>query len=233
MTTVYSSKSGRCPGSTQPAGERMCATLTRVSPVLTRPANSSISFGLVPAASTRDGPSINSGMWSSSLGSRRMSATDEFLRNNAAYAVSFDAGGLLTPPAKQVAVVTCMDSRMDIFAILGLNNGEAHIIRNAGGVVTDDVIRSLAISQRKLGTREILVIKHTQCGMLTFTDDEFRESLRIDTGMKPPWSPESFADLDAEVRNSLNRIANSAFIEHKNARGFVYDVDTGKLREVS
>ena len=161
-----------------------------------------------------------------------MGATDEFLINNQAYAVSFDSGHLPTPPRKQVAVVTCMDSRMDIFALLGLNNGEAHIIRNAGGVVTDDVIRSLAISQRKLGTREIIVIHHTECGMLTFTDDEFRETLRQETGMKPPWSPESFADLDAEVRNSLNRIRNSAFIQHKHARGFVYDVDTGRLREV-
>lgn len=161
-----------------------------------------------------------------------MSATDEFVRNNQGYAAAFDSGHLPTPPRKQVAVVTCMDSRMDIFAILGLNNGEAHIIRNGGGVVTDDVIRSLAISQRKLGTREIIVINHTQCGMLTFTDDELREELRIETGMKPMWSPESFTDLDAEVRNSLNRIRNSAFIQHKNARGFVYDVDTGRLREV-
>ena len=159
-------------------------------------------------------------------------ATDEFLINNQAYAIRFDSGHLPTPPRKRVAVVTCMDSRMDIFAILGLSNGEAHIIRNAGGVVTDDVIRSLAISQRKLNTREILVINHTECGMLTFTDDEFRENLRQETGMKPPWSPESFSDLDAEVRNSLNRIRNSAFIQHKNARGFVYDVDTGRLREV-
>ncbi|MDA0171552.1 carbonic anhydrase [Solirubrobacter taibaiensis] len=161
-----------------------------------------------------------------------MGATDEFLINNQAYAVRFDSGHLPTPPRKQVAVVTCMDSRMDIFAILGLSNGEAHIIRNAGGVVTDDVIRSLSISQRKLSTREIIVINHTECGMLTFTDDELREQLRQETGMKPPWSPESFSDLDAEVRNSLNRIRNSAFIQHKNARGFVYDVDTGRLREV-
>jgi carbonic anhydrase len=162
-----------------------------------------------------------------------MSATDEFIRNNQAYATQFNSGHLPTPPAKQVAVVTCMDSRMDVFAMLGLNNGEAHIIRNAGGVVTDDVIRSLAISQRKLNTREILVINHTQCGMLTFTDDELREDLRVETGMKPMWSPESFTDLDAEVRNSLNRIRSSAFIQHKVARGFVYDVDTGRLREVS
>ena len=162
-----------------------------------------------------------------------MSAIDEFLRNNEAYVDTFDSGGLPTPPQKQVAVVTCMDSRMDIFAILGLSNGEAHIIRNAGGVVTDDVIRSLAISQRKLGTREVIVINHTQCGMLTFTDDEFRENLRTETGMKPPWSPESFSDLDAEVRNSLNRISSSPFVPHKETvRGFVYDVETGKLREV-
>jgi carbonic anhydrase len=161
-----------------------------------------------------------------------MGATDEFLINNQAYAVRFDSGHLPTPPRRQVTIVTCMDSRMDIFAILGLSNGEAHIIRNAGGVVTDDVIRSLAISQRKLGTREIIVIKHTQCGMLTFSDDELREELRVETGMKPMWSPESFTDLDAEVRNSLNRIRNTAFIPHKNARGFVYDVDTGRLREV-
>ena len=162
-----------------------------------------------------------------------MSATDEFVRNNQSYAAQFDSGHLPTPPRKQVTVVTCMDSRMDIFAILGLSNGEAHIIRNAGGVVTDDVIRSLAISQRKLQTREIIVIQHTQCGMLTFTDDEFREELRLETGMKPPWSPESFSDLDSEVRSSLKRIRNSAFIQHKNVRGFVYDVDTGRLREVS
>jgi carbonic anhydrase len=162
-----------------------------------------------------------------------MSVTDDFLRNNASYAASEHQGGLPTPPARQVAVVTCMDSRMDIFALLGLKNGEAHIIRNAGGVVTDDVIRSLAISQRKLGTREILVIHHTQCGMLTFTDDEFRETLQTETGVKPPWSPESFKDLDSEVRNSLNRLRNSPFIQHKSARGFVYDVDTGALREVT
>ena len=161
-----------------------------------------------------------------------MGATEDFLRNNQAYAATFDSGHLPTPPRRQVAIVTCMDSRMDIFALLGLQNGEAHIIRNAGGVVTDDVIRSLAISQRKLGTREIIVINHTECGMLTFTDDELREDLRIETGMKPMWSPESFTDLDAEVRNSLNRIRNTAFIPHKNARGFVYDVDSGRLREV-
>jgi carbonic anhydrase len=161
-----------------------------------------------------------------------MSVTDDFLRNNAAYATEEHHGGLPTPPAKQVAVVACMDSRMDIFALLGLKNGEAHIIRNAGGVVTDDVIRSLAISQRKLGTREIIVIHHTECGMLTFTDDELRDSLQIETGMKPTWSPESFKDLDPAVRNSMARIRNSPFIPHREVRGFVFDVETGRLREV-
>jgi carbonic anhydrase len=163
-----------------------------------------------------------------------MTATDDFLRNNADYAVSQHEGGLPTPPAKQVAIVTCMDSRMDIFALLGLRNGEAHIIRNAGGVVTDDVIRSLAISQRKLGTREIILIHHTECGMLTFSDDELREELRMETGMKPTWSPESFTDLDADVRSSIGRIQASPFIPNMNSvRGFVYDVHTGRLREVT
>jgi carbonic anhydrase len=161
-----------------------------------------------------------------------MSVTDDFLRNNADYAAKDHHGGLPTPPAKQVAVVACMDSRMDIFALLGLANGEAHIIRNAGGVVTDDVIRSLAISQRQLGTREIIVIHHTECGMLTFTDDELRDRLQVETGMKPMWSPEAFSDLDAAVRNSMNRIRSSPFIPHREVRGFVFDVDTGRLREV-
>ena len=161
-----------------------------------------------------------------------MGATEDFLRNNQAYAATFDSGHLPTPPRRQVAIVTCMDSRMDIFALLGLKNGEAHIIRNAGGVVTDDVIRSLAISQRKLGTREIILLHHTQCGALTFTDDELREELQIETGMKPMWSPESFSDLDAAVRNSMNRIRSSPFIPHREVRGFVFDVDAGRLREV-
>jgi len=161
-----------------------------------------------------------------------MSVTDDFLRNNATYSTEQHRGGLPTPPARQVAVVACMDSRMDIFALLGLQNGEAHIIRNAGGVVTDDVIRSLAISQRKLGTREIILIHHTECGALTFTDDELRDALQQETGMKPMWSPESFSDLDAAVRNSMNRIRQSPFIPHREVRGFVFDVDTGRLREV-
>ena len=143
------------------------------------------------------------------------------------------AEGVAVPPSLQTVVLTCMDSRINTYTLFGLNLGEVHVLRNAGGVVTDDVIRSLTISQRKLGTRDILVIQHAGCGLGTFTDDEFRENLRNETGMKPPWSPESFSDLDAEVRNSLNRIRNSAFIQHKNARGFVYDVDTGRLREVT
>jgi carbonic anhydrase len=162
-----------------------------------------------------------------------MSATDEFVRNNAAYAAEFDAGGLPTPPAKQVAVVTCMDSRMDIFALLGLKNGQAHIIRNAGGVVTDDVIRSLAISQRKLGTREVMLIHHTDCGMQKITDDGFRAELQEATGVAPAFAIESFTDLDADVRQSILRVRRSTFVLHRDAvRGFVYDVDTHALREV-
>jgi carbonic anhydrase len=163
-----------------------------------------------------------------------MSATDDLLRNNEAYAASFDKGDLPTPPAKKTAVVACMDARLDVHAILGLGIGEAHVIRNAGGVVTDDAIRSLAISQRLLGTEEIVLIHHTECGMLTFSDDEFREQIQSDTGIKPPWSPESFTDLDADVRSSIGRIRTSPYIAHKDSvRGFVYDVKSGKLREVS
>jgi carbonic anhydrase len=131
-------------------------------------------------------------------------------------------------------VIACMDARLDVHAILGLDIGEAHIIRNAGGVVTDDAIRSLAISQRLLGTEEIILIHHTECGMLTFSDDEFREQIQSDTGIKPPWSPESFTDLDADVRSSIGRIRTSPFIPHRDSvRGFVYDVKSGRLREVS
>ena len=162
-----------------------------------------------------------------------MGATEEFLLNNQAYAVRSTAATSRRLPAGKWRSSRAWTRGWTSSRSSGCSNGEAHIIRNAGGVVTDDVIRSLAISQRKLVTREILVIKHTQCGMLTFSDDELREELRVETGMKPMWSPESFTDLDAEVRNSLNRIRNTAFIQHKNARGFVYDVDTGKLREVS
>ena len=163
-----------------------------------------------------------------------MTATDDLLRNNDVYASGFDKGDLPIPPARKTAVIACMDARLDVHAILGLGIGDAHIIRNAGGVVTDDAIRSLAISQRLLGTEEIVLIHHTDCGMLTFSDDEFREQIQADTGIKPPWSPESFTDLDADVRSSIGRIRTSPYVPSKDSvRGFVYDVHTGKLREVS
>ncbi len=165
---------------------------------------------------------------------RDMSVTDELLRNNEAYAKGFDKGDLPLPPAKKLAVVACMDARLDVHAMLGLGLGDAHVIRNAGGVVTDDEIRSLAISQRLLGTEEIVLIHHTDCGMLTFTDDGFRQQLQQETGIKPPWSPESFTDLDDDVRSSMGRIRTSPFIPRKDSvRGFVYEVETGRLREVS
>src|SRR3954451_10934613 len=162
-----------------------------------------------------------------------MSATDEVLKNNEAYAASFDKGDLPLPPAKKLAVVACMDARLDVHAILGLHEGDAHVIRNAGGVVTDDEIRSLAISQRLLGTEEVILIHHTGCGMLTFTDDEFKRSIQDDTGIKPEWAAEAFGDLDEDVRQSVARIQASPFIPKKDSvRGFVYDVPSGELREV-
>jgi len=162
-----------------------------------------------------------------------MSVTDEYLANNARYAESF-TGPLPMPPSRQIAVVACMDARLNVYGILGLRDGEAHVIRNAGGVVTDDEIRSLAISQRLLGTREIILVHHTDCGMLTFTDDAFKRSIQDETGIKPPWSAESFSDLDEDVRQSIARIKASPFIPHTTAvRGFVFDVATGKLSEVS
>ena len=162
-----------------------------------------------------------------------MTVIDEYLANNARYAESF-SGPLPMPPSKHIAVVACMDARLNVYGLLGLNNGEAHVIRNAGGVITDDEIRSLAISQRLLGTREIMLIHHTDCGMLTFTDDEFKRSIQDDTGIKPPWAAESFTDLEEDVRQSIARIKASPFIPHKDAiRGFVFDVATGKLNEVS
>ena len=161
-----------------------------------------------------------------------MSVTDDYLRNNAAYAEQF-SGPLPMPPASHVAVVACMDARLNVYGILGLKEGEAHVIRNAGGVVTDDEIRSLAISQRLLGTTEIILIHHTDCGMLTFTDDQFKRSIQDETGVKPAWSAESFTDLDEDVRQSVARIKASPFIPHKDAiRGFVFDVSSGKLNEV-
>ena len=162
-----------------------------------------------------------------------MSVTDEYLANNARYAESF-SGPLPMPPARQVAVIACMDARLNVYAILGLGDGEAHVIRNAGGVVTDDEIRSLAISQRLLGTTEIILIHHTDCGMLTFTDDDFKRSIQDDTGIKPAWSAEAFGDLDEDVRQSIARIKASPFVPNQDSvRGFVFDVATGKLNEVS
>ena len=161
-----------------------------------------------------------------------MSVTDEYLANNEAYAASF-TGPLPLPPAKHVAVVACMDARLNVYAILGRQEGEAHVIRNAGGVVTEDEIRSLAISQRLLGTREIILIHHTDCGMLTFTDDEFKRSIQDETGLKPAWSAEAFPDLDEDVRQSVKRIVSSPFVPHTDSvRGFVFDVATGRLNEV-
>jgi carbonic anhydrase len=163
-----------------------------------------------------------------------MSVTDELLRNAEEYAKSFDKADLPMPPGKKVAVVACMDARLIPTRVLGLDEGDAHVIRNAGGVVTDDGIRSLAISQRLLGTEEIILIHHTDCGMLTFTDDDFRNSIQEETGIKPEWAAEAFSDLEADVRQSIARIKASPFIPRKDSvRGFVYEVETGRLREVT
>ena len=161
------------------------------------------------------------------------SVTDEFLSNNQKYATGF-TGPLPMPPSRQVAVVACMDARLNVYAALGLAEGESHVIRNAGGVVTEDVVRSLAISQRLLGTTEIILIHHTDCGMLTFTDDAFKQSIQNDTGLRPAWAAEAFPDVDADVRQSLARIQASPFIVHKDrVRGFVFDVASGRLNEVT
>jgi carbonic anhydrase len=161
-----------------------------------------------------------------------MSVTDELLANNARYAETF-SGPLPLPPSRRLAVVACMDARLNVYAILGLNDGEAHVIRNAGGVVTQDEIRSLAISQRLLGTEEIILIHHTDCGMLTFTDDAFKDAVQKDTGIRPPWAVEAFADLEEDVRQSVARIKADPFVVHKDrVRGFVFDVATGRLTEV-
>ncbi|MET9089367.1 carbonic anhydrase [Streptomyces sp. NPDC004237] len=161
-----------------------------------------------------------------------MSVTDELLANNARYAETF-SGPLPLPPSRQVAVVACMDARLNVYALLGLNDGEAHVIRNAGGVVTQDEIRSLAISQRLLGTEEIILVHHTDCGMLTFTDDGFKDAIQKETGIRPPWAAEAFTDLEADVRQSIARIKADPFVVHKDrVRGFVFDVATGKLAEV-
>lgn len=162
-----------------------------------------------------------------------MTVTDELLANNEAYAAQF-TGPLPLPPAKQVAVLACMDARIDVYRVLGLNEGEAHVIRNAGGVVTEDEIRSLAISQRLLGTKEVILIHHTDCGMLTFTDDGFKETIRQDTGLRPAWAAEAFDDLEEDVRQSVARITASPFIPVKDSvRGFIFDVATGRLEEVA
>jgi carbonic anhydrase len=163
-----------------------------------------------------------------------VTVTDELLRNADSYAQHFDRGDLPLPPARKVAVLACMDARLNPYGLLGLSEGDAHVIRNAGGVVTEDEIRSLAISQRLLGTEEIILIHHTDCGMLTFTDDGFKRSVQDDVGIKPPWSAEAFADLDEDVRQSIARIQASPFIPRKDSvRGFVYDVKDGTLREVT
>jgi carbonic anhydrase len=162
-----------------------------------------------------------------------MPTIDELLDNAKAYANDFDRGELGMPPAKRVAIVACMDARLNPYGLLGLEEGDAHVIRNAGGVITDDEIRSLAISQRLLGTEEIMLIHHTDCGMLTFHDDEFRRQVQDETGIKPEWAAEAFSDLDEDVRQSIARIKASPFIPRKDQiRGFVYDVHSGELREV-
>ncbi|HTZ12407.1 MAG TPA: carbonic anhydrase [Mycobacterium sp.] len=161
-----------------------------------------------------------------------MTVTDNYLAHNAEYASSFK-GPLPMPPSKHVAVVACMDARLDVYRLLGIHEGEAHVIRNAGGVVTDDAIRSLAISQRLLGTKEIILIHHTDCGMLTFKDDEFKADIQKETGVKPPWAAEAFPDLAEDVKQSMRRIEKSPFVtRHESVRGFIFDVATGKLEEV-
>jgi carbonic anhydrase len=159
--------------------------------------------------------------------------TDELLKNAEVYADGFDKGSLPMPPARGLAVVACMDARISPYGILGLKEGDAHVIRNAGGVITDDVIRSLTISQRLLGTDEIVLIHHTDCGMVTFKDDEVKDQIERETGIRPPFALEAFPDVDGDVRQSLARIQASPFIPHKNARGFVYEVEKGTLREVT
>jgi carbonic anhydrase len=163
-----------------------------------------------------------------------MSVIDELVANATTYSDSFDSGDLPLPPAKRVAIVACMDARLNPYGLLGLHEGDAHVIRNAGGVITDDEIRSLAISQRLLGTEEVMLIHHTDCGMLTFADDEFRRQVQDDTGIKPEWAAETFSDLEEDVRQSIARIKASPFVPNKdNVRGFVYEVETGNLREVT
>ena len=162
----------------------------------------------------------------------QMSVTDQYLENNKKYAEGF-SGPLPLPPKNQIAVLACMDARLNVHAALGIAEGESHVIRNAGGVVTDDEIRSLSISQRLLGTKEIILIHHTDCGMLTFTDDSFKKTIQEEIGLKPEWAAEAFDDLEVDVRQSIARIKQSPFIPHTdNVRGFIFDVSTGLLNEV-
>jgi carbonic anhydrase len=161
-----------------------------------------------------------------------VSLIDDLLFNNQRYAAAFPAP-LPDKPTASLAVVACMDARLNVYGALGLTEGEAHVIRNAGGVVTDDAIRSLVISQRLLGTTEVALIHHTRCGMLTFTDDQFKAAIEADTGLRPTWAAEAFGDLDGDVRQSIARVKASPFVPHSDqVRGFVFDVDTGLLREV-
>ena len=162
-----------------------------------------------------------------------MSTIDEFLANNEAYADGFSKGSLPMPPAKNIAVVACMDARLETGVLLGLLEGDAHVIRNAGGVVTDDVIRSLTISQRLLGTREIMLIHHTDCGMLSFTGADLKQQILEETGMKPPFAMEAFTDIETDIRQSTARVKASPYIPHTDeVRAFIYDVESGKLNEV-
>ena len=162
-----------------------------------------------------------------------MTVTDQLLANNLEYSKNFN-GPLPLPPSRNIAVVACMDARMNVYGLLGLKEGESHVIRNAGGVITEDEIRSLAISQRLLGTKEIVLIHHTDCGMLTFTDDQFKQAIHDEIGQKPAWAAEAFSDLEVDVRQSMHRIRNSPFIPHRDqVRGFIFDVATGLLQEVS
>ena len=162
-----------------------------------------------------------------------MTATDDLLERNASYAEAFDKGSLPLPPARKLAVVACMDARLDVHGLLGLELGDAHVIRNAGGVVSDDALRSLVISQRLLGTEEIILIHHTDCGMLTFRDDDVKDGILADTGLRPSFALEAFGDLDDDVRQSIGRIRANSFVPSKDQiRGFVYDCATGRLNEV-
>jgi carbonic anhydrase len=163
-----------------------------------------------------------------------MTVTDELLKNNAEFARNFSKGDLPMPPGKGLAVVACLDARLNVYALLGLEEGQAHVIRNAGGVVSDDALRSLVISQRLLGTREVILIHHTDCGMLTFTDDQVKADIEADIGLRPHFALEAFPDLERDIRQSIARIKHSPFIPHKDSvRGFIYDVRSGALQEVT